>query len=86
MKYTAAYPSKPFAGLSKAHEWVHRFATWYNEQHRHSGIQFVTPRQLHRGQDKMLLAARTAIYEQAKQRRPDRWSGKTRNWDTAGPV
>ena len=86
MKYTPAYPSKPFADLSEARAWVHRFATWYNEQHRHSGIQFVTPGQRHRGEDRAILAARKATYEQAKKRRPDRWTGDTRNWNKVGPV
>jgi transposase InsO family protein len=32
------WPSKPFESLEKAREWVAKFVTWYNEEHRHSGI------------------------------------------------
>ncbi len=80
MKYTPAYPSKPFASLSAAREWVHRFVQWYNEEHRHSSIRYVTPGQRHRGEDTAILAARQRLYESAKQARPERWSGATRNW------
>jgi putative transposase len=80
LKYTPAYPSKPFASLTAAREWVHRFVQWYNEEHRHSSIRYVTPSQRHRGEDFAILAARKQLYEDAKQARPERWSGETRNW------
>jgi len=80
LKYTPAYPNKPFESLSAAREWVHRFVQWYNEEHRHSGIRYVTPGQRHRGEDAAILAARKRLYEAAKQARPERWSGDTRNW------
>ena len=80
MKYTPAYPSKPFADLAEAREWVYRFVLWYNEVHRHSGIRFVTPVERHRGEDREILAKRKAVYEAAKERNPTRWSGETRDW------
>lgn len=80
LKYTPAYPSRPFASLQAAREWVHRFVQWYNEEHRHSSIRYVTPGQRHRGEDVAILAARQQLYEEAKQARPERWSGNTRNW------
>jgi putative transposase len=80
LKYTPAYPNKPFASLSAAREWVHRFVQWYNEEHRHSSIRYVTPGQRHRGEDTAILAARQWLYEAAKQARPERWSGARRNW------
>ena len=80
LKYTPAYPSKPFASLQAAREWVHRFVQWYNEEHRHSSIRYVTPGQRHRGEDVAILAARKQLYEDAKRVRPERWSGDTRNW------
>jgi len=83
MKYTPAFPSKPFADLDAAREWVHGFVRWYNENHRHSAIQFVTPSERHRGDDRAILAQREAVYEQAKRRHPQRWSGAIRNW---GPI
>ncbi|XUK66079.1 Transposase [Pseudomonas yamanorum] len=60
--------------------------TWYNTEHRHSRIRFVTPAQRHEGKDQEILARRDAIYGQARERRPERWSGETRNWKPVGTV
>jgi len=81
MKYSPAYPSKPFEDLEAARRWVRRFVTWYNGSHRHSGVQYVTPNERHQGKDVAILAKRKAVYEDAKARHPERWSGPTRNWD-----
>ena len=54
--------------------------------HRHSAIAFVTPTQRHAGHDACLLAARHAVYQAAKQKHPNRWSGATRNWTPAAEV
>jgi transposase InsO family protein len=86
LKYTPAYPNKPFKSLAAAREWVHRFVQWYNEEHRHSGIRYVTPGQRHRGEDAAILAARKRLYEAAKQACPARWSGETRNWEPVREV
>src|SRR5690554_4894004 len=81
LKYTPAYPKKPFATIEQARAWVLRFVTWYNTEHRHSGIKFVTPAQRHYGQELGILAQRRAVYEAAKRTMPQRWKGRdTRNW------
>ena len=59
---------------------------WYNDEHRHSGIRYVTPAQRHSGQDQTILAARHELYLKARQRNPARWSGATRDWSPIGPV
>ena len=66
--------------LAQARYWVQTLVNWYNFEHRHSAIGFVTPEKRHTGQDIDLLKRRTALYEQARQRNPQRWSGKVRNW------
>lgn len=53
---------------------------WYNTEHRHSGIQYVTPAQRHNGEDREILAKRKEVYNQAKERRPERWSKEARDW------
>lgn len=81
LKYTPAYPNKPFADIDAARAWVLRFVTWYNIEHRHSGIQFVTPAERHHGLDREILARRHAVYEAAKHALPQRWKGRdTRDW------
>jgi len=52
-----------------------------HEIHRHSALKFVTPGQLHRGEDVDLLKKRAALYNSAKDSHPARWSGATRNWE-----
>lgn len=59
---------------------MQRFVQWYNQEHRHSGIRYVTPAQRHRGEAPVLLQRRVAVYEAARKRQPQRWSGKIRNW------
>jgi len=86
LKYAPAFPLKPFQGLEDARQWVHAFVQWYNEEHHHSALKFVTPGQRHRGEDKVILAARQTVYERAKQRHPERWSGDIRNWEPVGEV
>ena len=57
------------------------FVTWYNEEHQNSAIRFVTRSERHDGRDVAILAHRREVYERAKAKHPDRWSGDTRNWD-----
>lgn len=59
---------------------------WYNDEHRHSSIRFVTPSERHRGEDQALLEKRHAVYQAAKAKHPGRWSGKTRDWTAIGAV
>lgn len=85
-KYRPDFPTGGFADLEAARTWVHGFVRWYNDEHRHSGIQFVTPSQRHSGQDRAILAKREAVYGIAKMKKPERWSGATRNWRPVGEV
>ena len=86
LKYCPQWPAQGFATLESARMWVHNFITWYNNEHRHSRIRFVTPAQRHRGEDKVILAKRDAVYQAAKDERPERWSRETRNWSPVGEV
>ena len=86
LKYIPFYPDKPFESLEKTRQWVHRFVTWYNEEHRHSALCFVTPNQRHTGKDKRILENRKALYQRAQQKHPIRWSSQTRNWSLISEV
>ncbi len=80
MKFRPEYPSRPFASIEHARSWVVRFTRWYNDQHLHSSIGFVTPEQRHRGADIVVLEARSDVYAQARGRHPSRWSRNCRSW------
>lgn len=81
LKYCPWYPSKPFASIEDASKWVDRFVDWYNNQHLHSGIKFVTPADRHAGKDEEILKKRKKVYEIAKMKNPNRWSRGIRNWN-----
>ena len=85
-KYRPDFPTAGFADLAEARTWAAAFVRWYNHEHRHSGIRYVTPAQRHAGEDRPLLAARHALYQQARAANPRRWSGQTRNWAPIGAV
>jgi len=80
LKHTPASPRLPFASCDAARRWVTRFVSWYNTEHRHSAIRYVTPDQRHTGTDLAILERRRQVYERAQQRMPARWSGAIRNW------
>lgn len=86
LKYTPAYPNLPFADLASAQEWVERFVAWYNGEHRHSAIRYVTPDARHFGAEQDILARRHELYERARSANPERWTRSTRNWAPVGLV
>ncbi|WP_171060968.1 integrase core domain-containing protein [Poseidonocella sp. HB161398] len=85
-KYRPGWPPRGFASIGAARTWVQRFVAWYNREHRHSAIRFVTPEQRHRGEEGALLERRRQVYELAWAARPERWSGSTRCWAPIGAV
>ncbi len=80
MKYHRCYPEEVFDDIEGAKAWVIRFTDWYNNEHRHSALKFVTPDQKHRGNDKDVLAVRARTYRLAQRDNPARWSKGIRNW------
>ena len=79
-KYRPEFPVHGFTDLQHARRWAVHFVHWYNHEHRHSGIRYVTPAQRHAGADTQILAKRHDVYQQARAAHPHRWSGPTRCW------
>lgn len=79
-KYRPEYPVNGFETIDAARQWVWQFVQWYNTEHRHSGLNFVTPMQRHSGTAAGIMQQRIVVYETARQRNPQRWSGKIRDW------
>ena len=86
LKYRSEYPEKAFENISSSRCWVSDFVCWYNNEHRHSGIRFVTPAQRHAGEDIDILAKRTQVYLTAKSQHPARWSGDIKKLTPVGAV
>ena len=80
LKYVPNCQPQGCASLKEARLWVKNFVEWYNNEHRHSGIHYVTPAQRHNGEDKEILAKRKEVYNQAKEKHPALWSKATRDW------
>jgi len=86
LKYRPEYPSQPFSSLDEARKWVNAFVNWYNSEHLHSSIRFVTPDDRHFGRDEAILKKRQHVYEKARCKNPNRWSRKLRNWEPVAEV
>lgn len=86
LKYCPQYPSQPFESIESAKQWVEQFVSWYNCEHLHSGIKFVTPNDRHNLKDDEILRKRKEVYEKAKSENPNRWSKETKNWEPVRQV
>lgn len=78
-KYRPHFPGA-FATIDEARAWVLSFVRWYNHEHKHRNLKFVSPVERHRGDDAAIFAKRVTVYEQARAKHPARWSGNIRNW------
>jgi transposase InsO family protein len=85
LKYRPATPAR-FDTLEQARAWMVAFVAWYNHEHRHSGIRYVTPEQRYTGADRKVLSARHALYLRARTAHPTRWIGPMRDWSRPGEV
>ena len=87
VKYHPTFPlTDKFKTIIDARAWVVKFSQWYNTNHMHSGLKFVTPVQRHTRVDHAIMENRHIVYLQAKEKHPERWSGKTRNWELPSVV
>jgi putative transposase len=80
LKYRPGVADQRFATLDDAVQWVQHFVHWYNHEHLHSGIGFVTPDERHDGRDVQILADRRRLYANAQKQHPERWTGPVRAW------
>ena len=84
-KYRPEFPGA-FTTLDEARQWVLRFTRWYNHEHKHRNLKFVSPAERHGGEERAIFAHRTALYEQARAKHPTRWSRGIRNWSLPAEV
>lgn len=80
VKYMPTFPYNGFRSIDEARKWTSEFAKFYNNEHRHSALKFLTPSQRHNGLTDNIISNRNAVYEIAKAKHPERWSRNTRNW------
>lgn len=75
-KYHPSYPPEGFGSLKEAREWAHQFVSYYNQEHKHRSLNFVTPHQKHTSQDRKILADRHKVLEKKRSENPARWPNK----------
>jgi len=78
LKYTVGYP-KFFTSTEHARTWYADFVHWYNNEHLHSGLGYVTPMQRRTGEAEAIYKIRAETIQEAREKNPLRWRrGKTR--------
>jgi putative transposase len=75
MKYRPQFPER-FGSYQDAHAFCGRFFGWYNDEHRHSGIGFHTPADVHYGRDGLVRAQRAEVLSAAYAEHPERFVRK----------
>lgn len=86
VKYMPNWPVKGFESIEVSRCWVEAFVNWYNTEHKHSQLNYVTPSERHNGKDKEILRRRSDVLSVAKHLHPERWSGNIRNCEPVGDV
>jgi putative transposase len=74
MKYRPEFPAR-FGCLADARAFCQEFFAWYNTEHRHSGIGYMTPHSVHYGTAQAMHATRQATLDSAFQAHPNRFKG-----------
>jgi putative transposase len=74
LKYCPAFPGQ-FGSIQDANSFCEAFFTYYNTEHRHSGIAMHTPASVHDGTWAHVQARRAATLRAAHQAHPERFRG-----------
>jgi len=72
LKYRPSFPER-FGCLEDARIFCRDFFDWYNNEHRHSGIGYMTPATVHHGEAEALTQARAEVLFEAYQQHPERF-------------
>ncbi len=72
LKYHWEFPDR-FGCFEEANEFIKAFIGWYNHEHHHEGINYLTPAMVHHGKGKEVLESRSKIIEQAYKAHPERF-------------
>ena len=75
LKYCPEFPER-FGSLQHARSFSDGFFSWYNKEHRHSGIAMLTPEMVHYGRAEEVIAARRLVLAEAFRSHPERFVNK----------
>lgn len=74
LKYRPTFPER-FGAIEDARAYCQAFFPWYNEDHRHCGIAFMTPADVHYDRVPAILAVRAQTLAAAFADHPQRFKG-----------
>jgi putative transposase len=72
LKYRPEFPDR-FSSLQAARVFCRVFFGWYNHQHRHSGIGYHTPADVHYGRAEQIHQQRAQVLQAAYAAHPERF-------------
>ena len=72
LKYRPEFP-KRFGAIQDAKAFCRPFFSWYNTEHRHSGISMLTPETVHYGRAERVLRDRHKVLSDARRKHPERF-------------
>ncbi len=72
LKYCPEFPDR-FGSLQDARSFSDNFFSWYNKEHRHSGIAMLSPEMVHYGRAEEAIAARRLVLQEAYRKHPERF-------------
>ena len=72
LKYRPDFPDR-FGSIEDSRAFWQKFFAWYNEEHRHSGIELLTPSMVHYGQAGAVIERRQVVLDAAYQAHPERF-------------
>lgn len=74
LKYCSEFPGR-FGSIEDARSFCRAFFSWYNDEHKHSGLGLLTPEQVHYGMGEEIQQRRAAVLEVAFKEHPKRFKG-----------
>jgi len=75
LKYRPEFPDR-FGSYQDAISFLRRFFCWYNEAHRHGGVGYLTPDQVHYGKVDDVMQKRSRALAAAFRSHPERFKGR----------
>ena len=72
LKYRPDFPDR-FGCIEDARAFCRQFFSWYNKEHRHSGLGMLTPEMVHYGRAEEVIQQRNLVLTDAYSKHPERF-------------
>lgn len=75
LKYRPDFPDR-FGSIEDARLFCRTFFTWYNNEHKHTGISLLSPTVVHHGKTEAIITLRQSVLDKAYELNPERFVRK----------